>query len=190
MKRTFIILISLYSFMACKKEDGEKISNPLETIIASNINANYSHYQYFSFTLGDTVPFADSSTTNWDIAFKGTTVILNSGTSGTGNAGVIIYDTLFSEVLEAPSSGYAQDNTTAKAIPTGSGNGWYNYASFLITPIAGRVFVIRTAENKYVKMEFISYYKDAPTTPDAFTDVSRYYTIRYIYQPDGTRNLQ
>ena len=27
-------------------------------------------------------------------------------------------------------------------------------------------------------------------TPNAFTDLSGYYTFRYVYQPDGTRNLK
>jgi len=84
-------------------------------------------------------------------------------------------------------SSFAQDATNTYAIPTGSGNGWYNYNSTnnLITPIAGKVFVVKTHDGKYAKMEIISYYKDAPATPDA-TALSRYYTFRYVYQPNGT----
>jgi hypothetical protein len=88
-----------------------------------------------------------------------------------------------------------QDNKLAVpasyAIPRGSGNGWYNYdgATNTISPIAGRVVMIKTADGKYAKMEIISYYKDAPVAPTSAT-ADRYYTFRYIYQPDGSKRLQ
>lgn len=46
-----------------------------------------SHYSYYSFSRKDTVAISDSqapSDTSWDIAFKRSTVILNSGVSGNG----------------------------------------------------------------------------------------------------------
>ena len=125
------------------------------------------------------------------LLFKGTTVIINGGTSGPGVGGAVILDTLFSEVTSAPTSGYAQDGLT-KAIPTGSNNGWYNYAgppNHTITPLAGKVFVLKTATNKFAKLEFISYYQGAPATPNGLSDISKYYTIKYIYQPDGSTKL-
>lgn len=191
MKKLGFIVLVMATIISCTKEK-ETESNPLMANLKKDINAKHSNYQYFSFATGDTVPFSDSLTTNWDIAFKGTSVIFNSGISGIGNAGVIIMDTLFSEVTIAPEAGYAQDNATSKAIPTGGGNGWYSYAgppSHLISPIAGKVFVVRTAKGKYAKFEFVSYYKGAPALPDGLTDVSGYYTIRYIYQPDGSTKL-
>lgn len=192
MKKLFLIVLGTAAFFSCKKEKNIPATNPLSSVIDSNINATYSHYQYYSFAKGDTLPFGDSLTMNWDIAFRGTTVIINGGTSGPGDGGVIILDTLFSEVTEAPTTGYVQDNALAKAIPTGSNNGWYNYAgppNHTITPLAGKVFVIKTAAGKYAKLEFISYYKDAPAAPNGLTDISRFFTIRYVYQPDGSRKL-
>lgn len=190
MNKTLILLaVSLFVFMACQKEE----TKSSEGIIKKDINATYANYQYFSFADGDTVPFADSSTTNWDIAFKGTSIILNGGTSGSGNAGVIIETgKLFTDVVVAPTAGYAQDAESGKGIPTGSGNGWYNYntSTHLITPLAGRVFVIRTADNKYAKMQILNYYKGAPASPDAEADTSKYYAIRYVYQADGSTNLK
>lgn len=191
MNKTLVLLATcLISFVACKKEKNV-VSTPLSAVVKQDINANHANYQYYSFAKGDTVPFADSSTTKWDIAFKGTSIILNSGISGSGNAGVIIKDTLFSEVLTAPITGYAQDASTGKGIPTGSGNGWYNYNpdTHLITPIVGRVFIIRTADNKYAKMQIINYYHGNPVTIDE-SSASKYFTIRYIYQPDGSTNLK
>lgn len=192
MKKLFIIALSCAAFISCKEEEKVSPTTPLTSVTKKDINATYSNYQYFSFAEGDTIPFADSSTTKWDIAFKGTTVVFNSGTSGIGQAGVIILDTLFSEVMTAPTNGYVIDNATSKAIPAGSNNGWYNYAgppNHTITPLAGKVFVIKTAIGKYAKLEFISYYKGAPTSPNGLTDISRYFTIRYVYQPDGTTKL-
>ena len=191
MNKTLLLLAAcLISFMACKKEETKK-STPLNAVVKQDINANHSNFQYYSFAKGDTVPFADSATTNWDIAFKGTSIILNGGVSGSGNAGVIIKDTLFSEVLTAPTTGYTQDGTIGKGIPSGSGNGWYNYnpTTHLMSPIAGRVFIIRTADNKYAKMQIINYYQGNPITIDE-NSISKYFTIRYMYQADGTTNLK
>lgn len=198
MKKTLILLFSLYSFMACEKEPDTKKKEILETKVVSNIFAGHSNYQLFSFATGDTLPSTDSATTKWDIGLKGTTIIFNGGTSGPGDAGVIIIDALFAEVEEANSSGYIQDALTAKAIPTGSGNGWYNYdfnfttmtGTHQITPLAGKVFVVRTANNKYAKFIIESYYKDKilPGTDSKIGE--KYYTFKYVYQPDGTRNLK
>ncbi|MEZ5027126.1 MAG: HmuY family protein [Chitinophagales bacterium] len=192
MRKTLLLALTFLALFSCTKEEPTG-QTPLTAVLKSDINANHSTFQYFSFVTGDTIPAADSSTTNWDIAFKGTTVILNSGISGTGNAGVVILDAIFSEVTEAPTTGYAQDSNSSLAIPAGSNNGWYNYAgppNHTITPLAGKVFVIRTALGNYAKMEFISYYKGAPAEPNGLTDESRYFTIRYVYQPDGTTNLE
>jgi len=196
MKKLFIIALSCAAFAACKKEEDKKVTpvTPLTAVLERDINASGARYQFYSIETGDTVPVTDSASTKWDIAFRSTTVLLNGGTSGPGQAGVIILDTLFNEVTTAPATGYAQDNALGKGIPTGSNNGWYNYAgdpTHTISPLAGKVFVIRTATGKYAKLEFISYYKGAPVAPNGVTDagISRFYTIRYIYQPDGTTKL-
>ena len=97
----------------------------------------------------------------------------------------------FEEVMEAPAEGYATDSEAGNAIPTGSGNGWYNYNGQLnlITPIPGRVLVIKTADARYAKIRIISYYEGAPDTPDSTQDTARYYTFEYVFQPDGSRTL-
>ena len=33
-------------------------------------------------------------------------------------------------------------------------------------------------------MEILSYYKDAPENPDAYTDETPYYTFNFVYQPN------
>ncbi len=152
-------------------------------------------YTLFSFKTGGIVANADSASTKWDIGFNGTNIIINSGTSGPGSAAAFVAIGAFSELTVAPDNGYLQDNKAAVpatyAITRGSGKGWYNYdqASNLISPIAGRVLMIQTADAKYAKMEILSYYLDAPATPTSATK-DRYYTFQYIYQPDGSKKLQ
>jgi hypothetical protein len=148
-------------------------------------------YKLFSFKTGATVLNTDSATSNWDVGFRGTTIIVNSGTSGPGTASAQVVEGIFDEYFTAPGDGYKVDGTT-KAIPTGSGNGWYNASATqptIISPIAGRIIVIKTSEEKYAKLEILSYYKDAPPNPTG-TEPARYYTFRYVYQPDGTKNLK
>lgn len=150
-------------------------------------------YTLFSFATGATVANSDSASTKWDIGFNGTKIIINSGTSGPGSAGALVVTGIFSELNLAPDNGYLTDNsaTATYAITRGSGKGWYNYdpAANLITPMAGRVIMVKTSSGKYAKMEIISYYKDAPASPTA-TSTDRYYTFRYLYQPDGSKKLQ
>jgi hypothetical protein len=152
-------------------------------------------YTLFSFKTGAVVANSDSATSNWDLGFNGTNIIVNSGTSGPGTAAALVVTGVFSELNLAPDNGYLQDNKAALpasyAITRGSGKGWYNYdgATNLISPIAGRVIMVKTSDSKYAKMEIISYYKDAPVAPVS-TTADRFYTFRYVYQPDGSKKLQ
>jgi len=140
-------------------------------------------FHYFSFEEGVEVTENES----WDIAFKGTTIITNSGVSGSGDAASIILNGTFAEILEAPEdSEFSQDSETVLAIPSGSGNGWYNYngATHQITPIPGKIIVVKTNNGNYAKIEIVSYYKDLTTAE------SPYYTFNYMYQPNGSKALE
>ncbi|MBX9808110.1 MAG: HmuY family protein [Flavobacteriaceae bacterium] len=197
-----VLVLSVFSLLAsCSKDDDETPATvTLETKTFSNLHAPQTGGQgqpvggaftKFSFSKSTTV--TDNS---WDIAFRGTTIIVNGGTvigitdepTRTGSGAVSIASNTLSAVTTIPNaSTFKQDGANTYAIPTGSGNGWYNYnpTNNLITPIAGKVFVVKTHDGKYAKMEVISYYKDAPATPDA-TSLSRYFTFKYVYQPSGT----
>lgn len=156
-------------------------------------------FTFFSFKTGAIVVNADSATANWDLGFNGTTIIVNGTTSGPGTSVVQIVDGIFDELAEAPESGYLSDNDVAPiagapntnlAIQTGSEKGWYTYdgAGMVTKPTAGKVIMVRTSENRYAKMEILSYYKDAPASP-TFNNAARYYTFRYVYQPNDTRSF-
>lgn len=200
--RTITCLItSAFLFSACDK-DNTVTPDPIKSDTAKDIAADPTtttssgqpattgKFAFFSFKNG-AVASADSASTKWDIAFRATTIIVNGGVSGPGQGAAQVLTGIFSDTKEAPASGYTQDTSAGYAIPTGSGKGWYNYnpTTNIISPIAGKVLVIKTADGKYAKMEILSYYKGAPATPDA-SSVGRYYTFRYVYQPDGTVKFQ
>ncbi len=122
-----------------------------------NLDAS-SKTVYFNLATGKEV--ADASA-DWDIAFNRTTVMVNGGSSGMGNAtATLLKDTSFEKVTKQPSTGFKADSEEEKAIPTGSGNGWYEYnmADHSINPIPGRILVIKTASGKYAKLEILGYY--------------------------------
>lgn len=172
----------------------ETVSNLAAGVSASGTGGQpvvSAKYTFYSFATNAVVPNADSATTKWDLGFRGTTIIVNGGASGPGQGGALVQTGLFADLTTAPETGYGVDARTALAIPTGSGNGWYNYNSStnIVSPIAGKVLLVRTATGKYAKVEIVSYYQGAPAAPTA-TSASRYYTFRRVYQPDGSRNLK
>ncbi|TAI48232.1 hypothetical protein EW142_15905 [Flagellimonas allohymeniacidonis] len=144
----------------------------------------------FSFETGAET----TSETDWDIAFRGTTIAVNGGVeTGTndepirnGEGAAALVDGIFSEVNSVDGLTFTQDAGAAFAIPSGSDNGWYNYnfMTNLVTPIPGKVLVFRTHDGRYAKVEILSYYENAPVNPDGFTTPSRYYTFNFVYNPN------
>ena len=195
------ILALLITLTSCNKDDEPTIipNTTLEVKTASNIPAPQTGGQgqpvggvFTKFSFSENAVVTNE---NWDIAFRGTTILVNGGpTIGisdepnrTGNAAASIVTGLFNNITTVPeSTTFNQDGTSTYAIPTGSNNGWYSYnsATNIITPILGKVFVFKTYNGKYAKVEFLSYYQNNPANPDA-NSVSRYYTFKYVYQPNG-----
>ena len=103
--------------------------------------------------------------------------------------GIAIINGIFSDVTAIPTA-FAQDATALYALPTGSNNGWYSYNATAnsITPIAGKVFVVKTHNGKYAKFEILSYYQNAPAIIDA-TSVPRYYKLKFVYQPNSATSF-
>ncbi|PWK15058.1 heme-binding HmuY-like protein [Arcicella aurantiaca] len=173
---------------AVKTETVKDLAADPTSVSTSGQPTSTGKYTFYSFKNG-IIANTDSATLKWDVAFKATTILTNGGTSGIGQGGASVLSGIFDEVKTIPStSTFVQDSKTAYAIPTGSGKGWYNYdgANNLISPIAGKVLLIKTADGKYAKMEILSYYKGSPVSPTS-SSVSRYFTFRYVYQPDGTQ---
>jgi hypothetical protein len=208
MKKSFrpalLLAAGTLALASCKKDDAAAPAAPVvsttpaqsKTVTSLSAAGSTSttgqpipakHYTFYSLADGKEIAYTDSNSTKWDVGFRGTTLIVNGGSSGPGQGGAQIYSGLFADLKTALPTGYAVDAATGLAIPTGSGKGWYTYdaTTHLVSPIAGKVIALRTATGKYAKLEVQSYYKDAPATPTATTP-SGYYTFRYVYQPSGT----
>ncbi len=154
---------------------------------------------YYSLVDNKAIASTDAASTKWDIAFSSTKILINGGTSGPGIGGAFVHIGSFDTFTSIPADSiFKTDNANAAsyAIPLGSGKAWYTYDGLttLVSPIAGRVLVIRTATGKYAKIEIISYYKGGVTLP-ATASVNdklfkqRYYTFRYAYQPNGSKTF-
>jgi len=120
----------------------------------------------------------------WDLAFRRFQVIVNGGPGFAGEAGVLALPGVsFSEVHEAPLTGYGASQVSAGGdTTTVLLEDWYDYSFFshLLTPTP-TVFVLRTADGRYAKFEFLDYY-----CPGADPGCV---TVRYAYQGDGSRRL-
>ena len=207
---TICNIVSLFN-TSCKKDNGIEllsvVSEQFSNLSAKAISVPDPNpvpgappfipggdYTKFNFSKGDTVSGDD-----WDIAFRSTIILVNGGASRnpdepdrTGEAAAYIATGTLASVASIKTSSFRRDKKTEYAIPTGSGNGWYNYnpGEMTITSIAGRIIVIKTHNNRYAKMEILSYYKNAPSRPDNTKDIPRFYTFRYVYQPnENTTNF-
>ena len=201
MKKYTIFLIA-FLFVACSNDEE---TLPVIAAKYSNLHAPQSGGQgqpisgpftKFSFESGEVTEGND-----WDIAFRGTTILVNGGTevglgdepARTGQGSAASVDGVFSSVISADGLSFSQDSASGTAIATGSGNGWYLYNPqiMVISPIPGKVFVFETNNGHYAKVEFLSYYKDSPVNPNAFQDEPRYYTFNYVYNPNkGETSLE
>ena len=202
-KFMLLLFVSL-SFAACSKDEeetGAEITalSDLVAVTYTNLEAPQTGgqgepvggpYTKFNFETGAVT----NSETEWDIAFRGTSIAINGGSATgttdeparTGDAGAVIENGTFADITSAEGLSFTQDAQGAFAIPSGSDMGWYNYnpSTFTVTPIPGKVLVFRTHDGKYAKVEILSYYRDAPAQPDPFVDESRVYTFRYVFNPN------
>ncbi len=197
--KLLLLAVLFIGFASCDDDDDiQLIEVSSETVV--NLHATYSgginqqtgmstpisgEFTKYNFATGMTT----TSTTEWDIAFRGLDIIINGGTSSgltdeparTGVGAAYIASMPFANVTDVDTSLFVEDSATGFAIDS-----WYDYDPIarLISATAGKTLVIKTNDGKYAKVRIISYYKDAPATPDAFMDESRYYTFDFVYQPN------
>ena len=203
---SFLFLLSLLLFTSCEKNITEEIlwwhDADVVELDASDFELNIADtsatgsFVKFSFSEGNTVTHE-----NWDVAFRGTTLIVNGGEKAhndqpdrTGNAAVYIANGSMSEIDSVDSNRLLQDNSFGSAILNNimiddlgvSGQGWasYSFSTHLFSPRAGRILVFRTHDNKYAKMEILYFY--GSLNPDTGSgDIGGFYTFNYVYQSDG-----
>ncbi len=183
-------------FSSCEKEEN---TPPTESEITINATA-YDKWVYFSFKDTSIVQVGDFSTSsNWDIAFHRMEVRVNCGTAGPGQGGTIDIGMLsFSSVAEAPESGYSL-NTTIKILESSAmppvyvsvpgdtlmSNKWVTMvhgASGPVYTLNDHIYVIKTAESKYAKIWLKDYFNTEGK--------GGYPTMKYLYQPDGSRKFE
>jgi len=204
------ILMAVIFIVSCKKEKVTVVetvtsktvsSLPADTIVGIASNGQpvgTGKYSFFSIETNSAVASVDSNSKKWDIGLRGTTIITNAGTSGPGSGGAFVYTGTFDELKTIPAdSTFRTDNAPMSyAIPTGSNKGWYvlDFVTNILSPIPGRVMVIRTANGKYAKVEILNYYKGGVNPAANATDAEksskqRFYTFRFTYQSNGTNNF-
>ena len=159
-----------------------KLHSATVTIDATSREA----WTFFSFSAGTPVEVEDHTTsTDWDLGFQRTMVIVNGGVSGPGaGSALVVADVEFDEIVEAPEGDYVPDTDQIAAIARG--DGWYTYTgppNHWVLP-NDRVYVLQTSEGLFAKMRFIGYYTD-----NEAKEGSGNITIEYVFQGDGSRNF-
>jgi hypothetical protein len=203
-------MLALVVFQACKKNEAPVVLSTLTEKTVSGIPADtivgmvngqpvgVGKFTFYSIETGSVISNADSNSKKWDIGLRGTTIITNAGTSGPGSGGAFIFKGTFDELKTIPAdSTFRVDNApTSYAITLGSNRGWYvlDFVTSLLTPIPGRVLVIKTANGKFAKVEVLNYYKGGVTPPANATDAEksskqRFYTFRFAYQSNGSKTF-
>jgi len=172
------------STQAAVQEPRIHVENMLETRVA-NINASsLDDWTYFDFSRGKQVHIHDPSSLEWDLAFRREKVISNGGmTNRFGKAGLIdLGEKDFDSVTEVPMTPYTQDIATRTETQNPAMIKWYKY-NYLTHKLSAKrnIYAVRTADNKYAKMQFISFYCTNKETGCI--------TIRYIYQGNGTNSF-
>jgi hypothetical protein len=109
----------------------------------------------------------------WDMAFQRFHIRVRGGASGTGEVAVaVLSDVAFAQVSHAPADGYSTDaadgvdsNSELDTVFETAAEGWYSYnvGTHRLTP-RDRVYVIRTDEGAFFKVQFLDYY-DAAGNP-------------------------
>ena len=136
---------------------------------------------YFSLRENRVIPSDEVTDANWDLRFQGTVISVN------GRARLV--DRAFDLVERAPEEGYKSDDpSTGPAVPAANHEGWYDYdpTSHLVMPVPDRTIAVMTPDSTYAKVEILSYYENM--VPDLGSP--RFYTFRFVHQPDGTREFR
>jgi hypothetical protein len=191
-----LLFLSLTAVLAVSCDDGaEAPPVSVETVTVSDLNA-VSGTRFTFFNLRSNSVVTDSASMNWDIGMRALSggqpyIIFNGAPSGPGAGGAQIVEGILEEYNEAPATGYSAAMIS---------DGWYTYTgttrparAVLVQP--GKLFIIRTADGKYAKLQFLSLYQGNPdTSTDTFANLATrpafgYFTFRYAIQSNGSRRF-
>ncbi|MGQ0813410.1 MAG: HmuY family protein [Gemmatimonadota bacterium] len=116
-----------------------------------------AEWRYFAVTRGSVVARADA--VQWDVAFRRYHIIINGGAGFAGRGGALNLGAVpFDSVLAAPAGGYVT-SVAGRDSSNAAFDRWYQYSwtSHVLKP-KPHVWVVRTADGRYVKLRIISYY--------------------------------
>lgn len=123
-------------------------------------------------TASEVVPINPGSNAEWDLAFQRFKIKSNGGVSGSGGVEVaVLPDADFDGMSEAPASGYVTDRADSDDEDEDpdtaflTGDGWYTYnpVDHTLSP-RDIVYIVRTVEGGYFKLQMLDYYDDAGTS--------------------------
>ena len=192
MKPKLVFFLSIFFILSC--DDSSDLMS-IEAMMVTNLytpefignGPNQQSANFIKFS------FKDQTTTegdDWDIAFRGTEILVNGGFPGTNNepartglaAGYITIGN-YGGIKSVNENLLHQDSETQKAIPSTNG-GWYEIDNNVIIPYSDKTLVFKTHNSRYAKVKIVSFYKDAPENISSFSSKPEYYTFSYTYQPN------
>jgi len=160
-------------------------SNLLEPRNATINASSDKEWAYFDFSRGRQVKIFDKTSLEWDLAFRRGKIISNGGaTNKYGKAGILdLGEVGFNSVDHAPLNNYVEDVFTRTDTENPALLKWYKYNYFTHKLTAKkRIYSIRTADNKYAKVQFIGFYCE--------NEQAGCIQIKYVYQDSPTNSFQ
>jgi hypothetical protein len=144
-----------------------------ETVLDATDEAAWIYFDFEARAQAEPADPTDDAT--WDLGALRFNVKSNGGSSGSGGAKVAILEGEgFDAVTTAPADGWIEDvaeapgmggDAMAETAPGYAFDEWYAYdpMSHTLSPVADRVYVVRTPEGNHFKLEMLAYYDDAGT---------------------------
>jgi hypothetical protein len=155
---------------------------PTSTIMIDATNEE--QWTYFDFSRGEQVKIHDTSSLEWDLAFRRGKIISNGGaTNKFGKAGLInLGEVSFDAVESVPLKDFIPDEATRTQTENPVLLQWYkyNYISHKLTA-RKNIYVMRTSDGKFAKVQFLSFYC-ADKQPGCIQ-------MKYVYQSEGTKSF-
>ncbi len=180
MNKTLFLALSLSTTWGCTKSIGDDndsesdgtvaCEDSVDGVTSTLIDATSEEdWVYMDFELCETVSVSTPETDeSWDIGIRRFNPKVNGGISGSGGMEVAtLLGADFDTVTSAPADGYVTDaeDDDDDGIPEYALGDWfdYNFETHILTPIDA-VYVAKTVEGNYVKIQFEDYYDDAGTS--------------------------
>lgn len=126
---------------------------------------NKTSYVYFDLDTGKELNAGEAlDTGHWDLTFQRFKITSNGGSGGPGTVTIALVKGVGFDALEkAPVEGYLSDG--ADTVFNGVDEGWYFYdlGKHKLVTRTDRLYVVRSGEGRYFKVQMLDYYDSAGT---------------------------